>query len=242
MKRNTITLRTDDFKYPSLEERRIASENFPNFSNFGFEHKHEIISILEKNKTLSETNKAINLFWWDNCLQNKLARLNNAYINTITNFNRGIPETTSEFEKENHLNKIQFDFYVETLYYFLFSTKDIILQILNIYYNIGLKEYELSFFKKIKKGISDSKLVTLLEKFNSGLKPASDIRNRFTHRFPINQPDYRTNLSDNNGNEMLSFGSGNTTTPKEIISNIDESLIVLADFLEQLKKEMNLIE
>lgn len=159
MKQNLITLKTDDFKYPSLEERSIAREKFPNFSNSGFEYKNEIISILVENKTLSEANNANNLYWWDNCLQKKLAKLNNAYINIITNYYRGIPKNTTEFEKENYLNKIQFDFYLETLYYFLFSVRDIILQILNIYYNIGLEEYELSIFKKVKNGITDSKLV-----------------------------------------------------------------------------------
>ena len=48
----------------------------------------------------------------------------------------------------------------------------------------------------------DLTIVTLLEKLSSDLEPASEIRNRFTHRFPINQPDYRTKLSDNNGNKI----------------------------------------
>ncbi len=239
MKQKKIILRADDFKYPSLEEKRIASKFFPKFSNFGFENDIEIISILERNKTISETNRANNLYWWDFCLQNKLAKLNNSYINTITNYNRCIPEKTSEYEKINYINRIQFDFYAETFYYFLFSARDIILQILNIYYNIGLEEYKVNS-KMIMSKISESKIVTLIERFSNDLETASDIRNGFTHRFPINQPDYRTKLSDNNGNEMLSFGSGNTTMPKEIVSNINESLIVLADFIEQIKKEMNL--
>ncbi|MCD4819108.1 MAG: hypothetical protein K8S23_10495 [Candidatus Cloacimonetes bacterium] len=236
---NTFEIKANEFKYPSKEERCIAKVDFPNFSNFGFEYKSEFVSILKEGKTLFETNRSNNLYWWDICLQNKIGKLNNAYINAITNYNRSIPENTAEFEKNNYLNKIQFDFYTETLYYFLFSVRDIILQIINVYYKLKMNEYDVCL-RKLKKKKLNGNIISLLVTLVNDLDSATKIRNAFTHRFPINQADYRTIFTKRDEKEILAAGTGKKLTPKEIMSNINKSLPVLSKFLEQLKKEMNI--
>lgn len=238
MKKNTIYIKSEEFKYPSKKERAEAEIKFPTLKNFGFEYNNGIESILKNEKSFYETNKVVNLYWWDNCILNKIGKLNNAYVNTFANYNRDLIENGDEPIKGKYIHRLQFDFYAETVYYFLFSARDVVFQILNIYYDLEIKEYNVSA-KSIKQKMTNSSISELLMNLEKDFETASKIRNSFTHKFPKNQKDYRMNYSKVGDSERLSAGSGNELKPQEIMENIDESLRNFASFLNELRLNMN---
>lgn len=237
MKINTINLKATDFKYPSKEERVGANNNYPKLTKFGFpymEGLESIVSTASVNITVEEATRKNNLYWWDEYLQTKLAKLYQSFVNTHTNFSRGIPNDTSKFIKDNHLNKLQFDFYAETFYYFFFSVRDIIAQILNTYYSIGCEEDKVSF-KKIKDKLKGTEVQEALNTFYKSTEEASEIRNSFTHRFPATQPNFRLTLEDENGRKILALNGGYHIPPEKVVKNIKESLKNLSILLESLQ-------
>lgn len=239
MKANTIIIKSEDFKYPSKTERTEAGVRFPSLKNFEFEYKNGIESILKNEKSYYETNKEVNLYWWDNCILNKLGKLNNAYVNTFANYNRDLIKNGDEPTKGKYIHRLQFDFYAETVYYFLFSARDIVFQILNIYYDLNIEEYNVSA-KSIKQKMTNSSIREQLINLEKDFDTASKIRNSFTQKFPKNQKDYKMNYSKVGNSERLSAGSGNELKPQEIMGNIDESLRIFASFMNELKINMNI--
>ena len=232
-----MIIKAVDFKYPSRKERQLANQDYPKLLKFGFTGG-DMDSILNGNGSFEIYNKQNNLAGWDACFQVKLFDLYQAYINTLTHYNRGVPDGENlTLTQENVINKIQFDFYSETFYYFFFSVRDVLAQILNIYYDLGMVDTDVTIYK-VKEKVQDVK--PLLELFVTATKEASGIRNSFTHRFPINQPDSRTNLKTENKKMVLEFRGGNSTTPETIIKNINASLLHLSTLLEGLKTKITL--
>lgn len=193
MKKDNLKVIAADFQYPTEEEWKESEKQFPSLTNFGFEFKSEIGLIFGQKTPLTEIPREVNLYWWDISMTNKIGKLKLAYINLNTHFQR----YTKEYEKsatEVNIHRLQFDFYLETYFYFLFSLGDIIFQIINLYFNLKIDQKDVNTFKlkdqlKIQKETSD--LSELIKKFAKSIDP-KDIRNSFTHRFPKNQKDYRT--------------------------------------------------
>lgn len=231
MKKKTTVLRAEDFKYPSKGERKEAENSYPNLFNFGFEYKHSFESILNGDKSFYEIGKEASLYWWDICLLNKFGNLNIAYINTYVNHKR-------DWLENGEAPELQFKFYSETFYYFLFSARDIMFQILNIFYDLNIKEYDVSA-KNLKKKLTDDCVLEMILKLETGLKEASEIRNSFTHRFPKNQKDYRMTHTKEEKSEVLSAGSGREMKPAEIVENINNSLLFMETWVNQLREYLN---
>ncbi len=233
MKNNTIIVGAEDYKYPSNEEREEAENSYPNLSNFGFDYKNELVEILKNKKSLSETKKEVNLFWWDNCLLNKFGKLHLSYINTYVNYMRYSSESEEILKKGISIHRLQFDFYSETYYYFLFSARDVIFQILNLFYNLDIEESRVSF-KTITKKMINNNVREMILKLDDKLKVASEIRNSFTHKFPKNQKDYRMTHT------KLSAMSGQEMKPLEIWNNISESLQIMDTWINELRQYLSI--
>ncbi len=233
----TIIVKAEDFRYPTKEEIEAAGEKYPELGNLGFEEKNDIEMILEKGNSFYKTNKEVNLFWWDVSLLNKLGKLNRSYINTSVNYERYLHSIENGLKNE-YIHIIQFNFYAETAYYFLISARDIIYQIVNIYFDLKMQEYDVNT-KRILQTLNNKKVKKLIVNLENDLKVASNIRNSFTHRFPKNQKDYRMIYIKNDNSEELSIGSGRELKPEEIIKNIDNSLQVFSCFINELRILMN---
>lgn len=236
MPKSIIYHKASDFKYPTKEERKLANSNYPKLRNFGFEYVNEIISIFDNNP-MEEVHKKSSLYYWDLCLLNKLGKLSETYIFVYTNYNRGIPDSFDKMSQKEFLNRFLFDYYAEIFYYHYFSTRDIIGQVLNIFYNLKLEEDEVFVGSLISK-ISDNKVKKKIIKFNNSTKKTRDYRNSFTHRFPMNHPDYRPLFIQENGHNKFIAGSGKHIKPIEFMININKSLQILDNFMTELKEEI----
>jgi hypothetical protein len=154
MEKNVVIIKAEDFKYPSKEERSEAEKNCPKLNSFGFKYECEIESIEVENKSIDEASKETNLYYWDICLKNRFFWVHQTYIYVLTNYNRGFLDDNSIYSDNESVNILLFNYYVEIFHYYYFSSRDIVAQILNLYFQIGTPEVSLyfndKFFNKIK--------------------------------------------------------------------------------------------
>jgi len=234
-----MIINADDFKYPSKKERIEAQINLPKFDVFGFNYIDELVSIFKEKKTLHEASRSGNLYWWDNCLQNRFGKLRETFIYTITNYNRGFSDDISLCPENKIVNRISFDYYAEIFYYYFFSSRDIIAQIIRLYYSIKIEENKLHFDNALILKINDLTVKDAVIFFYKATKDASDYRNGFAHRFPLNLPDYRSIITIDEGHKSLSKGGGGFISSENIVENIILSLNSLSILMKELKKNMN---
>ena len=220
-----ILFRGKDHIEPSFEERKKAATNFPSFSRLGFEKINDIENVFSRTMTLEEVKKKSDLYYWDMCLFNKLFYLKESYINLMVNYNRGVPSdlnNPNESTDINGVNHFLFSYYTETIYFFHFSIREYIYQILNVYFDLELTEIEVTInnvFEKLSvkmkennenkrknkgNGIIINEIIktnktikaikVILEKYNKASKKTNNIRNEFTHTYPSSLPDLRASI------------------------------------------------
>jgi len=181
------------FTYPTKEELESANKLFTDIPIFEYEYISDREAIMSPDHKLAH--KKNHLYNWNFCLQNKLAKLRFAYTNSIVFYNRGIPTKNDKPDSDLHINQIQFNFYSETFYYFLFSVRDIILQIINVYFDLGFEENRV-YQGRIIKRLRNQPVNKILIKYSKQLEDSEKIRQTFTHRFPVNEPDYRSSYRE----------------------------------------------
>lgn len=235
-----MKLEMKDYRFPSSQEYNEAAGLIPELTPFDFNNDDPVNLMLNMRLSAAETNRIFNLSEWDNLLINRLGRLRSTYIYVLVNYNRGFVDDLAKTSYQETINHLLFDYYAEIFYHLFFSVRDTVLQILNVNYSLGIEEDELyynEFIKAIKSSKNENvdKVLSVLEHFRKETKVASGFRNKFTHRFPINTPDYRTKLSVENGRNTLATGKGDFTLSKTIMKNIDGSLHSLSIFLKELK-------
>lgn len=237
MTNKKIIIKASAFKFPNKEERKEANKDYPKLKRFGFEYIHEI-SLLSTDIEFEEVKRKTDLYHWDICLTNKLGKLRESYILLVTNNKQGVIDNFDVLDKKLKLNKFLFDFYTEIYHYYFFSVRDIILQILNVYYNLKLEDgfYLKDFKNKIK---NNKKIMEIIDDFLDSTKNTNDNRNTFTHRFPINFPDYRPKITQYNGMETYSAGAGYYKKPSELMKDIKFSISKLDKFISDLRIEFN---
>lgn len=234
MSKKEIILKQEYFRYPTENELSLIEEKFSELTHFDFEYVNSFF-LAFKPDSLESLQVKDNLYWWDNTLCNKLGKLRTSFYNVAVNYCRSIEKSGFEIISEKSINKIQFDYYVETLYYYLFSSRDIIFQILNVYYNLGIKEDDYGFNKKVKNSIKNESVKELILGLSYDFKVASEIRNSFTHRFPANQIDYRVTYSETPEGNCIKAGNEKILHDKDIFENITFSIKRLEGFILSLK-------
>jgi len=190
MEENIVIYKASDFTYPTKEELEFASKLIPNLHTFEYEYISDIEALTCSDSELKLIFKKNHLFCWNLYLRNKIGKFQFAYTNSITYYKRGIPSKDDNQDSKLYINLIQFYFYSETFYYFLISVRDIILQIINVYFDLGFEEDKVSQDKIITR-LGDQPVAIILRKYKTQLKNYSDIRHSLTHRFSVNEPDYR---------------------------------------------------
>lgn len=235
MKRDLITIGAENFKYPTREEILLIREEFPTISKFNFKYVSPLTSILDKQNTLIETTRLNNLYWWDYCLNNKIWKLYETFIFTLTNYNRGLPEEINECKKEEVANHLLFDYYAEIYYYYYFSIAEIIAQIINVYYFMNIKEEKVQLNEEFLSKIKCNKVKEYSSIFIEATKKAKKIRNSSVHRFSPFENDYRCTIKKEKDIISMGVGSGFRIQPFEIIINIKDSLSHLSSFMLELK-------
>ena len=238
MAKNSIIIAATDYRYPTKEELDWAHSVSPELSNFGFESKQPIISLMSGKRTIREVHRDDQLQYWNNMLLNRNGALLHTYNNIIVHYQRGIPDEVVEFKKAHYINRIQFDYYLEYFYYQFSTVSDTIGQLLNVYFGLGLQVEKLHFNQRFASTIQDKPIADMIIKFLNDTATARDYRNRLTHRTPINFPDSRSTIMSDNG--RLSYGSAkhNSIKSSEIRANLESTIHSLSKFLEELKKNI----
>lgn len=234
MLHKTITIKASDYQYPTIEERSAVYKTEPLISNFGFSNVSPLVAILNENKSPETMRRDDSLYWWDTCLQNRIGSLSHTYINALVHFERGIPDNMNDFNEQHYFNRIQFDFFAETYYYFFSTVKDNIAQVLNVYFTLNLKETGIHFNDEFAKKLPNA-AKRIAEDFLSSTKQTVEYRNSFTHRYMPNHPDNRTIIKITRGQSTFYSATGNFVSSKEFQNNIVESQLALSTLLNGLQ-------
>ncbi|GAB3048984.1 Cthe_2314 family HEPN domain-containing protein [Spirosoma pulveris] len=240
---------SDYFKFPTRNERVIARKDYPEIQPFNFGTQSQINDLLSsltsdgepQDIPLKEISRREHLFQWNLVLMQRFDKLRGTYIRMITSHNRLITNgLTNNSVTERNANIYLFEYYAELFHYFFISSRDIVAQILNTYYEIGVKEYDVKFnenlFKKIFK--KDSSVSNALQVFDQSISTLLKRRNQFTHRFTPTRVDYRPKYEEINGMKVMSLGLGlDSTTPsaEALVKDVNESLQILKTLMDSCK-------
>lgn len=166
-----------------------------------------------------------------------MGRLTETYTFLQNHFDRGFKENHLSCNDEELVDHFLFDYYTEIFYYFYFSARDIIFQLLNVYLDLGFSEEKLNISKVVKASKSKNiEINELLELYYKNTGKGNEYRNSLTHRFPINQEDYRfVEEISLDGSKQYSKNEGDYLDSEKIFHNINEISRILSDFLKDLK-------
>jgi len=236
-----INIESDQLKFPTKEERSEIQKITPKLCCFDFKFNSEAESIIVKKMSFADASRNSNLYWWDNCLINRIGKLNETFIYALTNYNRGFSEGDyrEDTDKNRVVNGVMFDYYAEIYYYHFFSTRDIIAQIIRLYYRVDIAEDRLFFNQAFINKIENSEIKNLIKSFIETTKNASQYRNAFAHRFTPTLRDNRSTISEIEGKKCLRIGGGKIISTQEFLDNINSSINTLSVFLKDLKDVMN---
>lgn len=232
-------LKSRYYKFPSLNERRELSDEISNYAKFNFKSIKVFSSSLKGEHTLSEINQKNNLYNWNVVFSNKIFKLYETEIYLRNHFKRGIKENLLASNERELVNNVLFNYFSEIFYYFFFSTIETLAQIINEYYEMKIPENEVKFSYSFIKRTEIQNISEQLLDFNNSVDTARQYRNCFTHKFPKNEKDYRTSISNENGRTTLSAGRGDNITNQDFLNNITECSKKLKELLKNLKLEWN---
>lgn len=226
-----------ELEYPRKLEVAEIVPDIPKLPNFGFQPINEMRLLIEEELTFEAVKKSGDLFWWDNHLSNKLGKLRLSYIVAMTNYKRCIFQDPDNFSSTIELNRILFEYYCEGFYYHYFSARETILQITNLYFDLPLNEHQVRMSSVLAK-IGNIEVTNALKKFEEDAKLTSDIRNAFTHRFPMTKKDHRSKIVGEGSERVFHGGGGNSMPPAEAVDNMRQSLDILQALLTSVASEL----
>ncbi len=133
-----IILESDSLSYPTKDERKEIEKRIPKINRLDFNCTSAFIDFLESSHIENAIRKE-DIYWWNNCLNNRIGKLNETYIYTVTHHQR-LERSTLQEGSQKHTDRILFEYYVEIFYYFFFSTRDVFGQLLNIIFDLRIDE------------------------------------------------------------------------------------------------------
>jgi len=242
------------FIYPSQQEWKEVIDSFPIIEELAFEG----INNVNENSYADELDKLIaanDIFPWINRLNNKFSKLRFSYVLLKFYKLKGINDirwaehlddgTTKYFpdfkDKGDYYIKFLFNYSCENFYYHYISALDILIHLINIYYNLGVEEevyyFNLEVCKKLKP--KNSQLFKLLEDFRKTNSDIYDDRNDLAHNFAFYEIDYRSRKVSENGKEVIHMGLEKYTTSDEAVNKVEHNVKQLAALLKEIEKELN---
>ena len=230
-----IAIKIDEFVYPSCEELQKIRPDTPRLQPFGFPYVHEIVALFDGVGNMQDVARRSNLHWWDHCLVNRIGSLSHAYTTALVNYNRGLPDEVKAYRHEHFVNRAQFGFYGESYFYFFMSVRDTIVQLINIYYGMGIAEDKLRISKELIKKIPNQQVGNLFTHFLADSELTSDYRNGLAHRFLLTQPDHRPTIHYDQGNMVYEAGAEKEITSSHLLAEIKRSMLCMSQFLDDLK-------
>ncbi|HOK57096.1 MAG TPA: Cthe_2314 family HEPN domain-containing protein [bacterium] len=192
-------------------------------------------------------------------LMNKMGTLRISYIFLTYYYNLGIPDDKwcispgkngssiqyfPDFEEKHFYIHYFFNFWAEVFYIKFFSIIDIICDLLNNYYEMGIKKETKGFRRKVIKNLKKEnlELFKFLENIKNKreYKNAKEFRNRIIHSIPAYEISNQNEIKKyENKIVEIKFGAGKYTKSSEIKENAEEVLILLKNIFEKLKENLN---
>ncbi|MBX2944064.1 MAG: hypothetical protein KF860_17165 [Cyclobacteriaceae bacterium] len=231
MANKKIYLEASSYQYPSRDERIKHSKRIPKIQRLEPEYLPAFIGIL-KNEDSEDAIRREDIHWWNNCLENRLGKLNNAYIFSLTHYER-IKE-----DPERLTDEILLDFHLEVFYYFYFSTRDVFCQLLNVVYNLKISEEKLLVKEAFADRIPNDNIRNNLKTFLNVTYNQYGIRNSFNHRFTPTLPDQRAATSIRRSADHYVVNPPQEVSKDELINNIDVLFAHLAALLNDSINEL----
>lgn len=232
------------YKYPTLEELSKIQDDLkaPDLHKFGFVDQWDSKQIQENliNGSNEKYNKLSHLYEWDKLLEDKIGDLQTAYVYVLVHFRRGIPTTAEDYIsnvsiRPNHDN---LKFYLAYLHYIIVSIVDNILQTINLYFDLGLKENQIHKDKIIKKLREKGfdKVAIDIKEFYDDFAKYSNVRNALAHCFSPLFIDRRSVLDEKLPDRKITLGGNNEFPDFEAeILSVEKSFSHLRSFMKKLK-------
>lgn len=194
---------------------------------------------------------------WLRMFNNNLGKLNTAYIFMNSYYDKGIPDKRwydfsngkmiffPDFKDEHFAYKFWFGFYVDVVYYYFFIAWDLIMHLINIYYNFKIKPNN-QFNKNVKNKLSakNNNLYKCLinQENDKHFVDAKVIRNDISHNYSKRYIGSLYKRSEENRNgvqgETVKIGGlPKYITTKQLKENIYSIFEILRKIITVLKTE-----
>lgn len=232
-----VTLKSDSFKYPTKEERKRINSQMPKTRQFKVKFKSATIEIF-KESSFETAIRGEDIFWWCNCLNNRLGKLNETYIYVQTHYQRKLENQTEESENIR-TDKLLLDYYIEIFYYYFFSTRDVLGQLLNNFYDLKIEEHKIFLNEHFVSKIKSREIKNELTDFINNTKDSYNIRNSFNHRFTPTLKDFRAERNIKRENNEILFYSAKEIEIETFLNDIENLMKNLERLTNVLAKEIN---
>ncbi|MFV0191226.1 hypothetical protein OBK29_15055 [Empedobacter falsenii] len=224
-----------EYKYPNFKEVEQFNFEVVNLPILELEYIHTII-LMHNGIEFKDAKNKEDLFWWYQNLCERLLKLNQTHLYLFTHRNR--------YKTQNKKTELElFNYYSELFYYFFYSARDIIAQIINITEVINNNENQVqsneNFIAKIKDENLKDNFRTFFENTRESYKV---IRNAFNHRFNPTIIDNRSCKTVHQINEtkiIFDFPKNKNIGNEEINSNILDLRQSLVTFLTYFNKYLD---
>lgn len=224
------------FSYPTQQEIDSIQDKVPGISRFGF----AVVFPFDFHD-LALFHRYDNLYSWDMLLHNRIADFNSCYMYVLIHLKRGVPKTSKEViaDEQKRINYINANFYLGYLLFSFQAINDLILQILNVYFECGLSEARI-YVRTIKSVLQHShpNIVTVLDNYVSATTDINDLRNKLTHRFSPLEIDNRAKLESTT--KVIMPMSNDLPDYDRFLKTIESSVLELKDYILTLKQNMNI--
>ncbi|RFU61959.1 hypothetical protein D0469_20785 [Peribacillus saganii] len=196
----------------------------------------------------------LELSFWIGEFNNKANDLINNYIILMHHYDKGIPDTEwftprekggvqffPHFEEKHHHIIYWFGFYTDSYYTRFASLIDTIYHIINVKYYLGI-EAKIGFRGQVAKALKseDEALFNYLDgiRENHVYKEVEYFRNDITHNFRPNQISSGIKRKKGKGFLSISGGIGEYTTTTAFVANIEKSLNLIAEILDEIREKL----
>jgi len=233
---NTIILKSDTFKYPTKDERKEIGKLLPKMSRFIIQYKAATIQILQ-NSIIENAIRNEDIYWWNNCLNNRLGKVIETYVYVIAHFQRHKKNSLVNLEN-SYTDKLLLDYYVEIFYYYFFSARDVLGQVINLVCNLGFEEHRIFLNEQFIKKIQSDKIKQVLSNFSKETQDSYNIRNSFNHRFTPTNIDLRAKKNIIQECNKISFYSAQEVKIETFIKDIENLMKQFSQLMNELDEEI----
>lgn len=245
----------DYAKYPSKENcSTIRQEKSSALEKIALEKPATQSTLLE----LFGIGNGVEMQYWVREFNNRAFDLEQNYTLLKSYYNAGIPDSEwyispgkdgasvsyfPHFEDEHFGNLYWFSFYTESFLTRAEGIIDTIYHLVNVHFNLKI-ESKLSFRRDVSNALKafDNNLYDYLQNIrqDSRFVNMNDYRNNIVHNFRPNQVDSGISKPQiqPDGSTVIALSVGNYTTSSEFLNVIHDTIDLLADITDEIKKKI----